>query len=57
MPVVVFLAVLLATIGLAFLLENITPSKPSKPTTVQTVRGWAPDAAEPEPTRRQSRGA
>jgi hypothetical protein len=54
MPVVVFLAVMLSTIGLAFLLENMTPST-SKPTTVQTVRRWAPDAAEPEPTR-QSRG-
>jgi hypothetical protein len=55
MPIVVFLAVMLATIGLAFLLENLRPPKP-KPTVVQTVRHWEPDAGEPETTRTRSRG-
>jgi hypothetical protein len=54
MPVVVFLAVMLATIGLAFLLENM---KPRKPPVFQTVRHWAPEAVEPEATGTRSRGA
>jgi hypothetical protein len=54
MPVVVFLAVMLATIGLAFLLENM---RPPKPPVFQTVRHWAPDNVEPEATGTRSRGA
>jgi hypothetical protein len=53
MPVVVFLAVMLATVGLAFLLENM---RPPKPPVFQTVRHWEPDAVEPEATRTRSRG-
>jgi hypothetical protein len=52
MPVVVFLAVMLATIGLAFLLENM---KPRKPPVFQTVRHWAPEAVEPEATGTRGR--